>query len=240
MNALRLLPRLYLLDFPVGHAYLWQGSDGLTLIDSSVPGSAPRIAAAIEELGHDRSELRRLLLTHHHEDHAGSAAAVAGWGDVAVYAHRADAPVILGEAAGLPPKLLDWERPLFDRVHAQMPADPPAPVRVDVELDDGDVVDIGGTRAVVLSVPGHTPGSAAFYLPEPRVLFTGDTVARGPDGRVMLGVFNVDPAQAVTSFRRQAGLEVDVACFGHGRPLTDNAGTRLREAAASLPVPDGP
>jgi glyoxylase-like metal-dependent hydrolase (beta-lactamase superfamily II) len=238
MKVIELLPRLHMLDFPVGHAYLWQGPGGLTLIDTSLPGSAPLIAQAIEELGYHRSDLQRLLLTHFHEDHVGSAADVAAWGgDIVVYAHQADAPVIRGETAGPPPKLADWERRLFDQVRAQMPPHPPAPapVRVDQELEDGDLVDLGGgVHAVTVTAPGHTPGSVAFYLPEPRVLFTGDTIARSPDGKVILGVFNVDPIEAVTSFKRQANLDVELACFGHGEPLTENAAAQLKAAAEPL------
>jgi glyoxylase-like metal-dependent hydrolase (beta-lactamase superfamily II) len=46
-------------------------------------------------------------------------------------------------------------------------------------LADGDEIDLGGgVSAVAVAAPGHTPGSVAFHLPGPRVLFTGDTVAR--------------------------------------------------------------
>jgi len=75
----------------------------------------------------------------------------------------------------------------------------------------------------------------AFFLPGPRVLFTGDTVARGPDGRVMLGVFNSDPVAAAASLRRMAALDAEVACFGHGEPLMEGAAAALRAAAARLP-----
>jgi glyoxylase-like metal-dependent hydrolase (beta-lactamase superfamily II) len=237
MKVIKLLPQLYMLNFPVGHAYLWKGPSDLTLIDTSVPGSAPLIAEAIDDLGYARSDVRRLLLTHSHEDHAGSAAEIAAWGDVVVYAHRADAPVIRGETAGLPPKLAAWEQLLYDQVQTQLPAGPPEPVRVDHELDDGDTIDLGGGMdAVAIAVPGHTPGSVAFHLPQPRVLFTGDTVARTPDGQLILGVFNVDPAQAAISFQRQADLDVEVACFGHGEPVTKNAAVELKAAAERMSV----
>jgi glyoxylase-like metal-dependent hydrolase (beta-lactamase superfamily II) len=139
--------------------------------------------------------------------------------------------VIRGAAVGAPPVLLDWERPIFDQVTGGTPVTP-APVRVDRELADGDTLVIGrGAEAV--AVPGHTPGSVALHLPEHRVLFTGDTVARGSGGRVILGVFNIDRDAAVRSLRRQAALEPEMACFGHGAPALADAGIALRDALRS-------
>ena len=231
MDVVELAPRLHWFGFPVGHVYLWRDDDGLTLIDSGVPGAADGIAAGLARLGHRPGDVRRLFLTHFHEDHVGGAAQVASWGPVEVYAHRADAPVIRGEAPGPPPVLLDWERELRDRVLAGMAAPPPEPVRVDHELTGGE--SFAGGR--VLAVPGHTAGSIALYLPEPRVLFTGDTIARDPAGEVMLGVFNVDRERAARSMREQAALDADIACFGHGDPLVGGAAARLREAAERHP-----
>ncbi|MEU6431185.1 MBL fold metallo-hydrolase [Microbispora sp. NPDC046973] len=233
MDLVELLPSLYFLRFPVGHVYLWRDPDGLTLIDSGVPGSAPLIEDAVRSLGHSPSDVRRLVLTHFHEDHTGSAADIAAWGEVTVYAHRDDAPFVRGEAAGPPPILSGWERELWDRVHEGMPHVPAPPVRVDRELVDGDTLDFGG-GARVLAVPGHTPGSLAVHLPGPGVLFTGDTVARTPDGQVILGVFNADPPAAVASLARQAALDVEIACFGHGEPVTEGASGLIRDAAARL------
>ena len=94
----------------------------------------------------------------------------------------------------------------------------------------------GGAR--VVHAPGHTDGSIGLHLPQHGVLFTGDAVAASPvDGSVMLGVFNVDRAQAVTSFRRLAALDTDVACFGHGVPVIGGAGATLRRSADKYTVP---
>jgi hypothetical protein len=51
---------------------------------------------------------------------------------------------------------------------------------------------------------------------------------------VILGVFNVDRAQAKASATKQAELDVTVACFGHGDPLK-NAGPALRAAFPRSP-----
>ncbi|HEX5206009.1 MAG TPA: MBL fold metallo-hydrolase [Actinoplanes sp.] len=282
MDVVEVLPELVMFRFPVGHAYLWRDPSGLTLIDTGVPGSARSIAAALDDLGHRIADVRRILLTHYHVDHTGSAAEIATWGtdsagrgtdlsgrggdlsgrgsDLSgqsadlpgrggesaswgapeVYAHRLDAPMIRGAADGPPPILVsEWERELFAQVHAAAGAPATAPpVQVDHELDDGDEIDLGGgVTAVCVAAPGHTPGSVAFHLPGPGLLFPGDTIARGPDGTVMLGVFNYDPPTAAASLRKQAALAPRIACFGHGDPLTKDTAAALAATAAALPPP---
>ena len=222
MDVIELLPRLRFIRFPAGHAYLWHDPDGLTLIDSGLPGSAPMIADAIRQSGYQPADLRRLVLTHFHADHVGAAAEIAGQGEVEVLAHRADAPFIRAGAAGPAPDLAGWERPLYDQVMSQLPAQPVTPPRIDREIGDGDELGFGD-GAVAVAVPGHTPGSIALYLPRHQVLFTGDAAARSPGGTVARGVFNVNRAQAAASLRRLASLDATVACFGHGEPLTHAA-----------------
>jgi glyoxylase-like metal-dependent hydrolase (beta-lactamase superfamily II) len=246
VELIQLTPQLHFIQFPVGHAYLWHDPDGLTLIDTGLPGSAPLIAVAIHQAGYEPADLRHLVLTHFHPDHIGAAADIAGWGEVEVLAHHADVPFIRAQAAGPPPDLADWERPLYEQVtsqatsHVTSPAAPerPTPPRIERELSDGDELGFGD-GAVAVAVPGHTPGSVAIYLPRHQVLFTGDAAARTPDGTVICGVFNVDRAQAAASFRRLAGLDVAVACFGHGEPLTDDAAAALLSAAERLPAGAG-
>jgi glyoxylase-like metal-dependent hydrolase (beta-lactamase superfamily II) len=154
-----------------------------------------------------------------------------------VYAHHADAAVIRGDAAGPPPDLAAWERPIYDQVRAHLPAGPVRPVRVDRELADGDVIDGIAGGALTVAVPGHTAGSIALYLRRPRVLFTGDVMARDPQSRdpetpVIPGVFNVDRAAAFASFTRLATLDARIACFGHGEPIVEDATARMRAALA--------
>jgi glyoxylase-like metal-dependent hydrolase (beta-lactamase superfamily II) len=95
---------LYRIPFAVGQAYLWADDDGLTLIDAGVLGSGPVIAAAVTALGRRTDELRQIVLTHFHEDHAGAAAEVAAWHGAPVLAHHLEAPIRLRPWPSHPPR----------------------------------------------------------------------------------------------------------------------------------------
>ncbi|MFD7263174.1 MBL fold metallo-hydrolase [Streptomyces sp. NPDC059874] len=228
MDLVEVLPnRLHMLRFPIGQAYLWQDGGALTLIDSGNAESAAEIEGAIRSLGLDPERLERIVLTHCHGDHIGAAGELAvRWG-ARVLAHRLDAPVIRGERPVPEPVLLDWEVPLYEHALAVVPGAPPTPV--DGELEDGDALGFGD-GAYVVHAPGHTDGSIGVHLPRHGVLFTGDCVAAV--GPLMLGVFNVDRARAIDSFRRLAALAPSVACFGHGDPLTADTAAALAKVAA--------
>lgn len=232
MGIVELRPHLYRLTLGRYQAYLWRDDDSVTLIDTGEAGSAPAIADALGQLGLAPADLDRLVLTHFHDDHVGSAAEVSSWGAVQVVAHAMDAPAIRGEVSGPPPNFTDFERELHAQVAAGL--QPAPPVRVDHEVHNGDVLDFGG-GALVISTPGHTDGSIALHLPEHGVLITGD-IAAEYEGEVILGVFNLDRAQAVVSLRRVAELEADIACFGHGEPVVGGAQARLQQAATALSI----
>ncbi|WP_086560361.1 MBL fold metallo-hydrolase [Streptomyces africanus] len=234
MDVIELLPRLHLLRFPVGQAYLWRDGDDhaeLTLIDAGPPGSGAPIAEAVTALGRDPRDVRRIVLTHFHWDHAGGAAEFAALSGAEVLAHRLDAPVVRGEAPGPEPVFEDGERPLYEQAAKLRPeGDLVRPAQV-LELAGGEVLDWGG-GAHVVHVPGHTYGSIALHLPEHGVLFAGDTVAASPvDGSVIPGVLNLDRGQVLAACGRLAELDADVACFGHGDPALRQASRALRNAA---------
>ncbi|MDA0632587.1 MBL fold metallo-hydrolase [Nonomuraea sp. MCN248] len=230
MDLIELRPHLHLLRFPVGNAYLWHERDAPSLIDTGVAGSGKDVEGAVRSLGFTLADLRHVIVTHGHDDHHGALAEITT--EATVMVHRADAPVVRGEAAQQTPDRADmpeWEREIYD----SLPPMPPVPsARVDRELEGGEVIDFGG-GAEVIPIPGHTDGSVALYLPAHRLLFAGDTVAT-LNGQVILGVFNADRAGAVASFRRLADLDLGLVCVGHGDPVTGEATTRLREVAAQL------
>ncbi|MEV6836280.1 MBL fold metallo-hydrolase [Streptomyces sp. NPDC051133] len=233
MDVVELLPRLHLLRFPVGQAYLWSDGQELTLIDAGTIGSGRTIAGAVTELGRAAQDVRRIVLTHFHEDHAGGAGEFAALSGAEVLAHDLDAPFVRGELPGPAPRFEEWELPIHAAAAEHLPAGTPVPPPAVTGLSDGDVLDFGGGARVV-HVPGHTDGSIALFLPDEGVLFTGDTVAASPlDGAVMPGVFNLDRPRLLASVRRLAELDADVACFGHGDAVVGGAAAALRGVAVA-------
>ncbi|ANP53193.1 glyoxylase-like metal-dependent hydrolase (beta-lactamase superfamily II) [Streptomyces griseochromogenes] len=230
MDVIELLPRLHLLRFPVGQAYLWRDDEELTLIDAGAVGSGRTIADAITALGRAPGDVRRIVLTHFHEDHAGGAGEFAALSGAEVLAHRLDAPFVRGERPGPPPRFEEWELPVHAEVSRWLPEGEPVVPPSVTPVSDGEVLGFGGGARVV-HVPGHTDGSIAVLVPDEGVLFTGDTVAASPvDATVMPGVFNLDRRQLLDSLDRLASLDAEVACFGHGDPVLVRASAALRRA----------
>lgn len=80
------------------------------------------------------------------------------------------------------------------------------------EVRDGDTITVGSLRARVLAIPAHTSGHVAYYFPESRAVFTGDTLFAGGCGRLFEG----DAAMMMRSLSRLLELPDDTAVyFGH-------------------------
>lgn len=79
-------------------------------------------------------------------------------------------------------------------------------------VNDGDPVQVGGVRGRVLFIPAHTSGHVAYWFPEQRAVFTGDTLFAGGCGRLFEG----DAAQMMSSLGKLAGLPDDTRVYcGH-------------------------
>ena len=57
---------------------------------------------------------------------------------------------------------------------------------IDVDLEGMESIKFGQSELQIISTPGHTPGHVAFYEPQAKVLFTGDTLFRESIGRTDL------------------------------------------------------
>lgn len=216
---------LYSLRTPVVAAYAVRQSTGFVLVDSGMVGYEHAYLEALAQIAGTVPEevgLTEILLTHGHDDHTGSAAALSARTGARVLGSALDADVIEGRAKRTDPQLLDWEIPLFERLGHVAPA---PPVKLDRLIEDGDLLD-WERPAQIVAAPGHTIGSVAVFLPDDQVLIAGDAIAT-VGGEPILGVFNVDPERAKESFRRLARLDTSILCVGHGSAITVDAQLRL-------------
>jgi glyoxylase-like metal-dependent hydrolase (beta-lactamase superfamily II) len=206
------------------HVHVVVVDEGVILIDTGLPGrrTAAKIESALQNIRRSLGEVTIILLTHKHPDHTGVAAELRRRSGARVVAHKADAPFITGEEAlTLTP---------IQRIGAIfMPEPEPSPV--DVLLSGDPQVPVPGFSAV--HTPGHTPGHVSYLLNrDGGVLFAGDA-ASGGWGRVRRTprMLTDDVAAANASVARLAGLEFEVAVFGHGSAVRGKAVERFRELA---------
>ena len=119
---------LYGLRTPVVAAYAIQQSTGWVLVDCGVVGYEQAYLQALAQVAGSSAphevRITEVLLTHGHDDHTGSAAALSALTGAQVVGPALDADVIEGRAKRADPQLLEWERPLFERFGHVAPAPP--------------------------------------------------------------------------------------------------------------------
>jgi metallo-beta-lactamase class B len=141
VEPFRIAGNLYYVGTNELAAYLFQSPEGHILLDGGFEESAPLVRQSIEALGFSLSDVKILLNSHAHSDHAGGLALLAEWTGATLIASRSDAPLL--EAGG--------EEPY------RFPA-----VSPDRLIDDGDTVKIGGTVLTARVTAGHTPGCTTW------------------------------------------------------------------------------
>ena len=233
MAVEQIAPGVHAIGMGYVNAFLIAGDDGLTLVDSGLPGKKDPILSAVSRVGRQPADLMHVLITHHHIDHIGSLGDLMEATGAKSYVHPLDSPIVRGDRPQPGPNpaslLGKFAGPLLARFG---PAPTTAPV--DIEVADGEELAIaGGIRA--LHTPGHTPGHLAFLLPrDGGLLFAGDAAANVIRLGMPIGMFTADREQAKESIRKLAALEFEVACFGHGRVLKGEANLKFRRLAEKL------
>jgi glyoxylase-like metal-dependent hydrolase (beta-lactamase superfamily II) len=207
------------------NAYLVEEEDGLTLIDTAIPGSAKAIRAAAEELGRP---IVRIALTHAHGDHIGSLDALAGaLPGVEVVISDRDARLLAKN------KTTDPGEPPEAKMRGSYPGAKTKPTRT---LSEGDRV---GSLEVV-AAPGHTPGHVAFLDTRDRTLIAGDAFSTLGGMATSAKANPLFPLPVIATWHKPTALEsarklraLDPArlAVGHG-PIVDAPGTAMDKAIA--------
>ena len=148
-------------------AFLLRGPEGPVLIETGPSSTLPRLLGELGRLGVDPAEVRDVLVTHIHLDHAGAAGFWARRG-ARVHVHPEGAPHLVD-----PSKLVASAKRIYgDRMDALWGEIPAAPAERVVVVRDGEVLEIGGLRLEVIESPGHARHHHVYRLGD--VAFTGD------------------------------------------------------------------
>jgi metallo-beta-lactamase class B len=148
----------YLITTPAGHI----------LLDGAAPKSAPLIEASIRKLGFKPEEIRVLLITHAHFDHAGTLAAFKKLSGAQVAVMAPDDRLLASGGT------TDYLFASDEQFHFP-------PVEADRVLKDGDTVTLGGVTLTARLTPGHTRGCTTWITTVEdggrsyRVVFPGST-----------------------------------------------------------------
>lgn len=214
ITQMTFLPHL----FPV-NCYFVEEEEGLTLIDAALPYSSKGIIETANKIG---KPITRIILTHAHEDHVGALDALKRiLPNVQVYISKRDSRLLTGDCS-------------LHETEPQLPIKGGVPKKIkttpDVLLNEADKIG----SLVSIAVPGHTPGSMAFFDTRNGSMIAGDAIQiRG--GINVSGQFSLlFPFPALATWNKHAAVDSakkiseyrpSLLAVGHGdmllNPLTD-------------------
>jgi glyoxylase-like metal-dependent hydrolase (beta-lactamase superfamily II) len=214
------------------NAFVVKSGRGAILVDAGSPSDIRRLPGALRKLGMSPRDLKLVVLTHVHADHAGLAAELQKAG-VKVVVGRGDEGVAKqGKNNPLKPQYTSAKliRPLID-----FPFKPFTPDRIiDGELDL-EPFGLAGCR--VVPMPGHTPGSVVVLIGQSLAL-SGDQFLGGYLGGAFLAsqagehYYQDDPARNRKNIESMLERGVRRFMVGHGGPVEASS---VREAFPSTP-----
>ncbi len=213
--------------------------DPVTLIDvgPKTAEAATALRSGLAANGVQFSDVRRIVLTHAHEDHCGLAQKVRDEAkDADILVHEWETGHLFGRLAhddhrelmmrsGVPDPVFEGMQALYDDISLltdSLADGDSLPLRDDMELEFAS----GSLR--VLHTPGHTPGSCSFVRESNRTLICGDCVLKRITPNPILSPDPLDPsrrfrslAEYLVSLARLRSFSPTLAYGGHGEPVTD-------------------
>ena len=162
-----------------------RGPEGIALIDPGPSTTAETLRLSLKHKGIALSDVRQLLLTHIHLDHAGvTGTLVRENPSIQVFVHERGAPHMADPAKLLASATRLYGEDDMARLWGEFLPVPPANLRA---LHGGETITAGGRELEVAYTPGHASHHVSYFDRASRVAFVGDTagIRRGPGTYVM-------------------------------------------------------
>lgn len=216
--------RVPILPWGMVNAFVVYSEEGCVIVDAGLPDSGPKFEASLAKIGRTWSDVRLIVVTHGHVDHAGSAAWLRESCGAPILAHEDEKPFLLGEKE----MIFCPTRP-FGRLLLRSggPTTPYERFSPDITLRGADQLDLTqyGIPARVVSTRGHTPGSISVVRRDGAAL-VGDLVSSGIllggiafSGHPQRPPFEEHPALVADQLERLVESGCTQFFLGHGGPL---------------------
>jgi glyoxylase-like metal-dependent hydrolase (beta-lactamase superfamily II) len=201
--------------------YLLVEENGLTIIDTGMPGNAQKIVECAGTLGYKSTDIKTIVLTHADLDHSGSAKQLKELTGAEIAIGVLDAPRVEGKMELKAAK--DLSSRVFGIVSKFGRFETFKP---NLLLKEGDRV---GSLSVI-ETPGHTDGSICLYG-ERAFMFVGDTLRGDDNGGVQppSDTMTYDMQKVWESIKKLSHFECDIMLPGHGKPVMPDASKKVRE-----------
>ncbi|ANN57163.1 MBL fold metallo-hydrolase [Mesorhizobium loti NZP2037] len=212
------------LPFGMVNANLIRSKAGCVLIDAGIPGSERKIGKVLAQQGLTFRDIKLIVVTHAHTDHAGSAARLRDLSGAPILAHQCDAD-FYSRKEKMTYCSTGWVGKLFLRT--PVPHQPYEGFIPDILMTNGDTLNLldFGVDGIVRHTGGHTPGSIAVELSS-KDMMVGDLIASGIliggmifKGRAIRPPFEDDPATVSRELMRMVESGGKHFHMGHGGPL---------------------
>jgi len=205
-------------------SYLVRTPRGVVLVDAGMDSTGHDVLHGLAAMNVDPAEVRSVLLTHWHNDHAAGTRAIQERTGVPAYCHAGDVPQLNRQSArpgmrGTISELIpEWGFfVLFKGLLGE------ATPRAVLDLQTTTYGQMLEEFFEVIETPGHTPGHLSFYYKPDKVLFAGDALAVvGGDVHFMARAVTPDVPAARESMRKCLTRDIDVLCPGHRTPLAED------------------
>lgn len=159
----------------VANTFIVEDSRGVVVVDAGMPHRASSIVHALRARGHAPQDVRLILITHGHIDHAGSALALKELTGAPIALHRGDARLVATPELKIPPGRNRATEALGALVRAFGWVVPLEAFTPEVWLEESQSLREFGLDARVVHTPGHTAGSVSVACAD-GALFVGDAI----------------------------------------------------------------
>jgi len=211
---------IFSIKLGLNSCYLIKGKD-IVMVDAGVPGKIRSFTRKLKEIGILPDEIKLIVLTHSHFDHAGSAFDIQKLTGAKIAFHEKERQFLEIGGFAMPKGVNRWGKishPLLFPILKRIPF---PKVKADIILTDEEFsLEEYGINGSIIHTPGHTEGSVSVLLTSGEV-FAGCMAHNNLPFRLKPGlpIYAKDINQIIENWKILIGRGAKIVYPGHGDPF---------------------